>query len=170
MVVHGIEHLARDDRPHALDHPFASGIGVSAGEGHSGERYWRPRSESWCNSVGATSMPSLPPASFRNAVAVLCPKPRDPKFAAPVSLPSEIGALCSTAASCTKGAAPCVDHREFPYGPCYATAKAGDPAGLARGDATALAEERTVGSERKFQCREPCQTNARLPGTRPRMF
>src|SRR5207248_2032892 len=29
--------------------------------------------------VGATSIPSLPPASLRNAVAVLWPKPREPK-------------------------------------------------------------------------------------------
>ena len=37
MVVDGIEHFAPDDRPHALDYPFASGIGILAGERHSGE-------------------------------------------------------------------------------------------------------------------------------------
>src|SRR5262249_8399836 len=42
-------------------------------------RYCRPRSLSCCSSVGATSMPSLPPASLMKAVAVLWPSPREPK-------------------------------------------------------------------------------------------
>src|SRR5437762_2713510 len=32
-------------------------------------RYCRPRSLSWCSTVGATSMPSLPPAALMKAVA-----------------------------------------------------------------------------------------------------
>ncbi len=37
VVVHGVEHLAADDRTHALDHPLAARVGVLARERQGGE-------------------------------------------------------------------------------------------------------------------------------------
>ncbi len=37
VVVHGVEHLASDDRAHALHHPLAPSIGIETGERHAGE-------------------------------------------------------------------------------------------------------------------------------------